>query len=85
MAPEIFEMQEYDSKADVWSVGCVFYEMLVGCPPFKGSNPRELFQNIRTKPLQIPTGVVVGANSISILRKVSTYIIVIYRHMLKFG
>ena len=28
MAPEIFEMQEYDAKADIWSVGCVFYEML---------------------------------------------------------
>ena len=87
MAPEIFEMQEYDAKADVWyvdnefprithppshppsiscllhtlyhtvhrSVGCIFYEMLVGCPPFKGSNPRELFQNIRTKQLQVPT------------------------------
>lgn len=28
MAPEIFDMQEYDAKADIWSVGCVFYEML---------------------------------------------------------
>ena len=33
MAPEIFEMQEYDAKADIWSVGCVFYEML-GHPSF---------------------------------------------------
>ena len=31
MAPEIFEMQEYDAKADIWSVGCVFYEMLGMC------------------------------------------------------
>ena len=69
MAPEIFEMQEYDAKADVWSVGCIFYEMLVGCPPFKGSNPRELFQNIRTKQLQVPSDVPVGADSLAILRK----------------
>lgn len=34
MAPEIFEMQEYDAKADIWSVGCVFYEML-GNPTFQ--------------------------------------------------
>ena len=69
MAPEIFEMQEYDAKADVWSIGCIFFEMLVGTPPFKGSNPRDLFQNIRTKQLQVPADVVVGSDSLSILRK----------------
>jgi serine/threonine protein kinase len=70
MAPEIFEMQEYDAKADLWSVGCVFYEMLVGHPPFRGSNPRELFQNIRTKPLAVPAEVTVGNDTITLLRKV---------------
>jgi len=69
MAPEIFDMQEYDAKADIWSVGCVFYEMLVGTPPFKGANPRELFQNIRTKSLQIPSEVKVGPESLALLKK----------------
>ena len=27
MAPEIFEGVPYDDKADVWSMGCVLYEM----------------------------------------------------------
>jgi serine/threonine protein kinase len=71
MAPEIFDMQEYDAKADVWSVGCIFYEMLVGGPPFRGSNPRELFQNIRTKSLQVPPEVSLGRDSLEILQRVS--------------
>jgi serine/threonine protein kinase len=65
-------MQEYDAKADVWSVGCIFFEMLVGGPPFRGSNPRELFQNIRTKSLQVPPEVPLGRDSMEILQRVST-------------
>jgi serine/threonine protein kinase len=29
-------MKDYDEKADIWSLGCVFYEMLVGSTPYKG-------------------------------------------------
>lgn len=29
MAPEVLEGHEYDLTADVWSLGCVFYEMLM--------------------------------------------------------
>lgn len=30
MAPEILESRDYDAKCDVWSTGCIFYEMLIG-------------------------------------------------------
>ena len=30
-------MKEYNESADVWSLGCVYYEMLVGRTPFTGS------------------------------------------------
>lgn len=69
MAPEIFEMQEYDAKADLWSVGCIFYEMLVGTPPFKGSNPRELFNNIKTRPLLVPPEIQLSTESLVILQR----------------
>ena len=30
MAPEILDHQPYNSKADIWSIGVAFYEMLFG-------------------------------------------------------
>ncbi|KAJ3160512.1 Serine/threonine-protein kinase ulk3 [Geranomyces variabilis] len=34
MAPEVLKQDRYDSRCDLWSVGVVFYEMLVGQVPF---------------------------------------------------
>lgn len=69
MAPEIFEMKEYDAKADVWSVGCVLFEMCTGEPPFKGSNHRELYMNIRSKSLRLPSSVTLSPEIIEILTR----------------
>ena len=33
MAPELYTHQEYDHKADVWSVGLIVYEGLFGSLP----------------------------------------------------
>ena len=30
MAPEIIQGQNYGTEADIWSLGIVFYEILVG-------------------------------------------------------
>ena len=35
LAPEIFSNLEYDSTVDFWSLGCIFYEMLIGRSPYK--------------------------------------------------
>ncbi|KKA22852.1 Non-specific serine/threonine protein kinase [Rasamsonia emersonii CBS 393.64] len=46
MAPEILRYEKYDAKADLWSVGTVLYEMVVGKPPFRASNHVELLRKI---------------------------------------
>ena len=46
MAPEILRYEKYDARVDLWSVGTVLYEMLVGKPPFKASNHVELLRRI---------------------------------------
>ena len=37
MAPQILRNESYTPKCDVWSVGVVFYELLFGCQPWRGS------------------------------------------------
>lgn len=68
MAPEILEAREYDAKADIWSIGCIFYEMLAGHCPFSGVNETDLLNNIRTKELRVPSDV--SKVSVGILVKV---------------
>ncbi|KLJ12932.1 unc51-like kinase [Blastomyces silverae] len=46
MAPEILRYEKYDAKADLWSVGTVLYEMVVGKPYFRATNHVELLQKI---------------------------------------
>ncbi|MED6119275.1 hypothetical protein PIB30_010199 [Stylosanthes scabra] len=38
MAPEVLQFQKYDSKADMWSIGAILFELLNGYPPFNGRN-----------------------------------------------
>lgn len=43
-APEQILGEPIDGRADVYSLGCVLYECLVGIPPFPGTDMAELIQ-----------------------------------------
>lgn len=46
-APELLcEMPHYDHQIDVWSVGCIFAEMLRRKPFFRGENPQHQLETI---------------------------------------
>ena len=38
MSPEQINEAKYDEKTDIWSAGCVLYEMVALRPPFKATN-----------------------------------------------
>jgi len=44
--PEIVSNRAYSEKADIWSFGCVIYELMKLKPPFTGTNPLMLAKNI---------------------------------------
>jgi serine/threonine protein kinase len=51
MAPEQIRGQVVDVRADVYSFGCMLYEVLSGKPPFTANTPNELLQrHLSSKP-----------------------------------
>lgn len=46
-SPEIWKDKPYDSKTDIWSIGCIVYEMCALKPPFRGTSLVNLAENIK--------------------------------------
>ncbi|XP_059487981.1 serine/threonine-protein kinase 36 [Neocloeon triangulifer] len=54
MAPELIKESPYDHNADLWSLGCIVYELLVGIPPFKSSSVLHLVRLIHNEQIRFP-------------------------------
>ena len=48
VAPEVVKGVGYDAKADVWSMGCTFYEILTLNPPYSWMSNSDLMVKVRT-------------------------------------
>ncbi|KAH0458551.1 hypothetical protein IEQ34_013866 [Dendrobium chrysotoxum] len=56
MAPEIMQLQKYDAKADLWSVGAILFQLVTGKTPFTGNTQIQLLQNIvKSNDLRFPS------------------------------
>jgi NIMA (never in mitosis gene a)-related kinase len=45
-SPEVWEDKPYDTKSDIWSLGCVIYEMTSLLPPFTAPDMKGLFKSV---------------------------------------
>ncbi|GBG34146.1 Protein kinase, putative [Hondaea fermentalgiana] len=46
MAPEVASFGKPSRSSDIWALGCIFFALLVGHPPFGGKAPAEMLKSI---------------------------------------
>ena len=64
MAPECVHNKPTDRSSDIWSLGCILYQLFVGLPPFRGASDYLIFK-LSTVPeflkLDYPESILPGA------------------------
>ena len=63
LPPEMIEGKEHDANVDLWSLGVLCYEFLVGEPPFEAEGHKETYRRIAKVDLKFPDYVKEGARA----------------------
>ena len=45
-SPEVWRDEAYNFKSDIWSMGCVIYELVTLSPPFQAEDMQGLFKKV---------------------------------------
>ncbi|XP_074714144.1 aurora kinase C-like isoform X2 [Strix uralensis] len=64
LPPEMVEGRPHDEKVDLWCLGVLCYELLVGSPPFESPSHAETYQRITKVDLHFPPCVPEGARDL---------------------
>ncbi|GAB1868436.1 polo kinase [Camponotus japonicus] len=54
IAPEVLTKVGHSYEADIWSIGCIMYTLLVGKPPFETSSLKETYSRIKQVQYKTP-------------------------------
>lgn len=69
MAPQVLNNEEYGLKADIWSLGTMIYELLVGFPPFTGTSATNLAHNVKKGKYGIPKSLNISMSCLDFIDK----------------
>ena len=64
LPPEMIEGRMHDEKVDLWSLGVLCYEFLVGKPPFEADKYQETYRRISRVEFTFPDCVPEGARDL---------------------
>ncbi|KAM6298658.1 aurora kinase A [Aegotheles albertisi] len=64
LPPEMIEGKTHDEKVDIWSLGVLCYEFLVGKPPFEAQTHHETYRAISRVQFKFPPFVTEGARDL---------------------
>jgi serine/threonine protein kinase len=64
LPPEMVVGKEHDTSVDVWNLGILLYEFLVGSPPFQANTEKGTCKRIRDVDLRFPHFVPAGARDL---------------------
>ena len=69
MAPEIMKGEKYGMKSDIWSLGVVFFEILLGICPFEGTSLENMLELISQGSPTFPSRFGLSEGTKSLIRK----------------
>ncbi|XP_017650570.1 aurora kinase B isoform X3 [Nannospalax galili] len=64
LPPEMIEGRMHNEKVDLWCIGVLCYELMVGNPPFESPTHNETYRRIVKVDLKFPTSVPMGAQDL---------------------
>ncbi|XP_036782315.1 aurora kinase C isoform X1 [Manis pentadactyla] len=64
LPPEMIEGRTYNENVDLWCIGVLCYELLVGNPPFESSSHSETYRRILKVDVRFPPSIPSGAQDL---------------------
>nr|XP_012643527.1 aurora kinase C isoform X3 [Microcebus murinus] len=64
LPPEMIERKTYGEKVDLWCIGVLCYELLVGNPPFESASHNETYRRILKVDVKFPLSMPLGAQDL---------------------
>lgn len=69
MAPEVLKGESYTTKADIWSLGVILFEMLYGYCPYESKSIASLINTIDTQAVQLPNMIPVSERTQTLIKR----------------